>query len=1005
MQPLFEISIASCNLQPAPLLGLHALGNFAMALSLGWIPVTLGCFLRRKAVSFWGLVTLSILSSAVIFLCGLGYLVAIWTPWYPGPWLSNLEKASIALICVSVARILWQVRSRFLSLKADLQSSEARWQTLTDILPMGVAYIDRQQRYGFVNRNYATWFECDRQTIPGQFLWDVLRSPTYTAISPDIDRVLAGNSVRARVQIPHSVDRTRDLESILVPDIDRHQQVRGFYALVSDVSERQATLAELRLLQRAIEVASNGISIADATQPDCPLVYVNSGFAAMTGYSARDIIGKNCRFLQGQETDQPELHRVRQALREGTPCQVVLRNYRRDGIPFWNQLSLTPVHDETGTLTHFIGIQTDISNRLAIEGQLRRSETLLRTIVQVIPLGIYVGNANRDRVLFCNRAFCQLWKFEETDTAIENGEIGHDAVMERCLESIALGTFVNSAQLDRVGEKNEGAIVEDEVPLLDGRTFRRFCVPVADGDFYLGQLLVFEDISDRVSAEAELRQNNLALSQANAELETAREAAETANRAKSEFLATMSHELRTPLNVILGFSEILARDANLNTEQQQTLQTILRSGEHLLSLINDILDLAKIEAGKIELIATPFNLHHLLANLIEMLQVRASRKRLVLNLEIAPDVPVMVEADEAKLRQILINLLGNAVKFTQTGTISLRARLWTGYSQQRSKNLKFLHLEVEDTGVGIDPQELEQIFQAFDRGRAGRQAAEGTGLGLTICQSFIQRMGGRIEIESLVGVGTIARCYLPVKIVEGVWEGNATLPAQRILRLAPDQPPCRILIVEDRWENRQMLVQLLTPLGFETLEAQNGQQAIEMWQQHQPQLILMDMRMPVMDGYEAVRRIRSSVAGQAVAIIALTASAFDADKNLLLSAGCNDFATKPVRHNNLLEKIARHLGVRYLYEEATPTPQPPKSAISIAPESFAVMPRDWVDRLNFLAGTLEQEKVCEALAQIPPIYRPLQRELEQLVEEWHLDTIYYLTQTFLETTSDTQDES
>ena len=365
----------------------------------------------------------------------------------------------------------------------------------------------------------------------------------------------------------------------------------------------------------------------------------------------------------------------------------------------------------------------------------------------------------------------------------------------------------------------------------------------------------------------------------------------------------------------------------------------------------------------------------------------------------------MVEVDEAKLRQILINLLVNAIKFTHTGGITLR--VFAGFSlqdtiegpEEPSTRLRF---EVEDTGVGSEPEELEQIFQAFDRGIAGRRSAEGTGLGLAICRHFIELMGGSIEVESTVGVGTVVRFDLPLKTLDGEGDRIPLPPTstQTIVRLAPDQPPCRILIVEDQWENRQMLVQLLTPLGFETLEAENGQQAIDMWHKHQPQLILMDMRMPVMDGYEAVRRIRSSVAGQAVAIIALTASAFDADKNLLLSAGCNDFATKPVRHNHLLEKIARHLGVRYLYEEATPTSQLPKSAISISPESFAVMPRDWVDRLNFLAGTLEQEEIYEAIAQIPPIYRPLQRELEQLVEEWHLDTIYYLTQTFLETTSD-----
>ncbi|MDY6941244.1 MAG: PAS domain S-box protein [Cyanobacteriota bacterium] len=988
-----------------PWVELRTVSNVVIALAYFSIPIALGYYYWRREVPLQSpLHTPLILLSALIFLCGLGHLLEVWALWFPSDWFSSLERAVRALAIAYGAWKFSRVLPQYLSVYADLQKSQTRWQTITNTIPICISYIDRQLRYQFVNRNYEIWFDRNRETIRGQFVADILGPQAYAAISPQFERVLSGRSVRYETQIPNPRGRPRDVEAILVPDFDKNQEVCGFYALTSDISDRKATEAELRLVERAIEVASNGISISDARQPDFPLIYVNSGFTEMTGYAPSTILGRNCRFLQRSNTQQPGLIQVRQALRTGTSCQVTLRNYRRDGRPFWNQLSLTPVRDGANTLTHFIGIQTDITASLATEEQLRRSEALLQTIVQVIPLGIYVGNLKTDRVLYCNEEFCRLWQLQDLRTAIANGEVGHQTVMERCLRALDPGQFGDTAELWAIGEGEDVAILEDEIPLLDGRTFRRFCVPVTEGNRVLGRLLVFEDISDRVSAEAELRQNYLALGQTNAELETAREEAIAASHAKSEFLATMSHELRTPLNVILGFSEILARDTQLDDEQEQILRTVLRSGEHLLSLINDILDLAKIEAGKVELISTSFHLGEVVTTVTEMLEVKATDKGLTLNLVVAPDVPTIVTTDEAKLRQILINLLGNAVKFTQTGSVTLRVR--TDARDGEENPPQFLNFDVEDSGVGIDPQELERIFDAFDRGMAGRRSGEGTGLGLAICQNFVELMGGSIEMESTVGVGTTVCVRLPMPASDDTAEQPLSFQLSgRIVGLAPDQPTYRILIVEDRWESRQMLVKLLQPLGFETFEAENGQEAIDRWQQHQPQLILMDMRMPVMDGYEAVRRIRGTVAGQAVAIIALTASVFDAEQNLLLSVGCDDFASKPVRSQNLLEKIARHLGVRYLYKEETPVAPTQSTATgSIAPDSFAVMPREWVERLNYAAGTLEQLEVIQIIAEIPAAHRQLQQQLEKWTERFQFDTIYNLTQTFLDSLSSSDRE-
>jgi two-component system sensor histidine kinase ChiS len=409
------------------------------------------------------------------------------------------------------------------------------------------------------------------------------------------------------------------------------------------------------------------------------------------------------------------------------------------------------------------------------------------------------------------------------------------------------------------------------------------------------------------------------------ELRTAKEAAEASNRAKSVFLTNVSHELRTPLNAIIGFSQLMIRTArlgrggDLTEDQRENLRVIQHSGEHLLGLINEVLELSKIEAGRATLQEHSFDLHRLLTGLEQMFQLRAEQKKLTFDFDLAPEVPRFVVADESKLRQILMNLLGNAIKFTVEGGIVLRARIFSQNDVPEvpdDDTLIKLQFDVEDTGPGIPHEDQETIFMPFVQASAGMELTEGTGLGLSISQQFAQLMRGDLTLQSQPGRGSIFTLVLPVRLADDA-ESLVFQPRHVVAGLAPGQPTYRLLVVDDNAANRMLLVRLFEPLGFEVKEAEDGQTALEIWETWSPHLIWMDMRMPVMDGYEATRRIKGTTKGQATVIIALTASALEEDREVIISEGCDDYVRKPFREDELFETLSKHLGVTFVYEDLT----------------------------------------------------------------------------------------
>jgi signal transduction histidine kinase len=502
--------------------------------------------------------------------------------------------------------------------------------------------------------------------------------------------------------------------------------------------------------------------------------------------------------------------------------------------------------------------------------------------------------------------------------------------------------------------------------------------------------------AERRSNIVEQKRLNAEIAEKVRQLQISENKALEASAAKSTFLANMSHELRTPLNAILGFIQLLQRDPTLGPTQREYVEIVARSGEHLLALINDVLSLSKIEAGQLTLNAEAYDLGRLLRSIEEMFRMRAQAKSLTFLFETAPGIPRYVRGDEGKLRQVIINLVGNAFKFTEAGGVAVRAK-W----EDRGAGEGAFSFEVEDTGPGIDETELSHIFEAFVQSRTGLSAKEGTGLGLAISRNIVQFMGGDIFVKSEVGRGSLFVFVLPLPSVPDSEAPRRKGKPIGLVRSAHGQESIRVVVADDKWESRTALTRLLTSVGFEVLEAVDGQEAVKLHEMWHPHLIWMDLRMPRMDGFEATRVIReveaegggreseggAPVPGHHCAIVALTASVFEQDRQAILAAGCDDFVAKPFHERTIFEVIEKHIGVHYVYESADNADVHESDGSPITPERLAALSPKLVDQLGEAMTLGDMEAVVAIIEQIREADEDLANGMKRLVSAYRFDDV------------------
>ncbi|MDM8527563.1 response regulator [Anaerolineales bacterium HSG24] len=635
-------------------------------------------------------------------------------------------------------------------------------------------------------------------------------------------------------------------------------------------------------------------------------IYANNQVCDMLGYSQEELKKLSWPELTYPDDLAPDIDQFERVLTGDIKGYTMDKRFiHKNGSIVYIFLSVTGRYHNNGSIDYIITTLQDLTALKQVEKSLQESYNRFTAVTNSLDAFVYVSDFETHELLFMNQRMLETW--------------GSDAIGKTCWQVLQSGQTgpcsfcTNNRLLDQEG-KPTGTCVWEFQNTIDGKWYmcRDQAIQWPDGRFV--RMETATDMTKQKQTETELQKAK----------ETALEAqhaAEFANHAKSTFLANMSHELRTPLNGILGFARILQHDASLTSQQQHGLNVIEQCGDHLLVLINDVLDITKIEADKIELYEIDFSFPALLISISEIIKLRAEDKGINFYLEFADNLPYKVHGDERRLRQILLNLLGNAVKFTDKGSVTLQVKSKKSpISNSLDTAQDWFQFSIQDTGIGISPEYLEVIFEPFEQIDKQKYQTKGTGLGLVISQRLVELMGGQLHVSSQLKVGTQFWFELPLPVVAHSHKlANYRLSdhnftgQQLVIGIKGESP--KILVVDDNLENRAILIELLSPLGFIIKQANDGYEALETATKWQPDVIITDLVMPKMDGFELIRQLRQSPILKDTIIISASASVYGEDNKRSLTAGSDAFLPKPIPVKMLLEQLQHHLNLTWIYEE------------------------------------------------------------------------------------------
>ena len=871
----------------------------------------------------------------------------------------------------------------------ELMTSEMRLRAITDSAKDAVIMLESHGVITFWNPAAETIFGYSADEAVGKNVHTLLAPEGFHAAYPHAFENFHANETCTILEYPAI---RKDLQKITISiSVSSISLGSDCYVvgIVRDITDAKKKEEILRASEARFRSAMNHSPLGMAlVSPDGRFLEVNDALCRKSGYSESELLTMSIHRITHVDDHMADEEQIRQLLSgEIQTYRVEKRYIHKTGQFIWALLSASLTRKEDGSPDYFICQLLDITARKEAEARLLAFNAELEERVE-----------KRTREL------------AEQNKQIEEQRQVFDLVFEQALAgfwdwTIPAGTVLMSPRFKAVlgyGQHEVSNTMEALKSLIHPEDFSlilshfqmhaesRGSVPYMLELRYLhkngsvvwiactGMVIEWTD-NDQPVRMVGCHVDITAKKRMEQDLAGARDAAEAASREKSRFLANMSHEIRTPMNAVLGFAQVLERDPALSPEQRERIRSINRAGLHLLSLINNILDMAKIESGVSVLSVRTFSLHDMLDGLQIMFRSRADAKGLRLSMEREPGMPFCVLADEVKLQQVFVNLIGNAVKFTDKGGVAVRAR--TEPAGESEKTLRLV-VEVEDSGPGISEAEQKRIFHPFIQGESGNFVG-GTGLGLPISRKLVEMMGGSLTVQSEVGRGSCFRFDVLLEATDVVPGEAQVESSQTVAGLVPGSGPWRILVVDDVQNNRDLLSYLLQPVGFKVREARNGEEALKVFAEWSPHAVLMDMRMPVMDGYEATRRIKATAAGREIPVIAVTASAFRDTEEKIRATGVSAYLRKPFRSAELFEILGQYLDLPYVYVD-TPARVPQRA---LTPQAMAVFPRHMVQAMREAVAEGDMTQLMELIDQSEALDEAAARGLKILADRYDYATL------------------